>query len=135
MFLCCIALIPVMLIGFLMGFERVQLLISALIIVIYGLFLIYDTKIICGKINSSEKHNNVEFDYDDYVIGALMLYIDIIMIFLHILRTLGNKWTKISIYLFEKLKKFYLWWNILQIKLKYLNELLAIIIINFFFIL
>lgn len=28
---------------------------------------------------------------DDYIIGAMMLYIDIIMLFIYILRLFGNK--------------------------------------------
>ena len=28
---------------------------------------------------------------DDYIIGALMLYLDIVMLFIYILRLIGNK--------------------------------------------
>ena len=47
--------------------------------------------IICGKCNSGEKHNGVSMDYDDYVIAALMLYLDIIVLFIEILKLLGKK--------------------------------------------
>jgi hypothetical protein len=50
-------------------------------VLIYGLYLVIDTRIICGK----EKHNGIEIDHDDYVIAALMLYLDIVMMFMYIL--------------------------------------------------
>ena len=59
-------------------------LVSALLIVFYGLFLIYDTQLIAG----GRKH---ELSLDDYVIGALIIYVDIIVMFLQILRVLGGR--------------------------------------------
>ena len=53
--------------------------ITGLIVIIYGLYIIYDTQLIAG----GRKH---ELSLDDYVIGALILYIDIIMLFLELLR-------------------------------------------------
>lgn len=57
--------------------------IATILIVLYGLYLIYDTQLIAGK----GKHS---LGYDDYIIGALMLYIDIIGIFLELLSLLGS---------------------------------------------
>jgi len=54
---------------------------------LYGLYLVIDTRIICGK----EKHNGISIDHDDYVIAALMLYLDIIMMFIYILQLLGDR--------------------------------------------
>ena len=58
-------------------------LVSALLIVFYGLFLIYDTQLIAGG-------HKYELSLDDYVIGALILYVDIIVIFLELLKLFGH---------------------------------------------
>ena len=58
--------------------------ITGFLIVFYGLFLIYDTQLIAG----GKKH---ELSYDDYVVGALLLYIDIMMLFLELLRLFGGR--------------------------------------------
>jgi len=50
-----------------------------------GLYLIYDIKAIMGN------HGTFKVDIDDYVGGALNLYIDIIQIFVRILHHLGDK--------------------------------------------
>ena len=47
-------------------------------VIVYGLFLLIDTQLVCG----GGRH---ELSIDDYVIGALILYLDIVMIFLYIL--------------------------------------------------
>ena len=56
---------------------------------IYGIYLIIDTRIILGK----EKHNGIAISHDDYIVGAMILYMDIIMIFIYILRIMGDRWT------------------------------------------
>jgi len=53
-------------------------------VIIYGLFLLIDTQLVCG----GGRH---ELSIDDYVVGALILYLDIVMIFLHILQMFGNR--------------------------------------------
>ena len=58
--------------------------VAVLLVIFYGLFLIYDTQLIMGK------HEN-RLSYDDYIIGAMIVYIDIIMLFLEILKLLGDK--------------------------------------------
>jgi len=55
-----------------------------LALIVYSIFLIYDTQLIMGKFNS-------EYGIDDYVIAALNIYIDIIRIFLSILQLLGRR--------------------------------------------
>lgn len=49
----------------------------------FGIYLIYDTQLIVG----GKSH---ELSVDDYIVGALNLYIDIISIFLDILSILEN---------------------------------------------
>jgi len=51
------------------------------LVVLFGIFLVYDTQLIIGK----KRHQLSE---DDYILGALMLYLDIILIFTYILDVL-----------------------------------------------
>ena len=60
----------------------VKIIISGIIVVIYGIFLIYDTQLIIGGM----KHS---LDMDEYIVGALILYIDIITLFVEILNLLN----------------------------------------------
>ena len=57
---------------------------AAISLIFYALYLIYDTQLIAG----GRSH---ELSLDDYVIGTLILYVDIMMIFLELLRLFGNK--------------------------------------------
>mmetsp|Transcript_36843 Transcript_36843/g.33078 ORF Transcript_36843/g.33078 Transcript_36843/m.33078 type:complete len:160 (+) Transcript_36843:163-642(+) len=66
------------------SFGSVQSLNTAIIIYsvlgvcLYGVYLIYDTQLIMGG-------KRYKLDLDDYVIGALCLYLDIIIIFIKLL--------------------------------------------------
>lgn len=57
---------------------------SGLSVILFGFYLIYDVQIIVGG-------GRYEIDNDDYILGALIIYIDIIMLFLHILKLIGDK--------------------------------------------
>lgn len=61
-----------------------RLVFCPIAVVIYGIFLVYDTQLIVG-----EKRHKI--GYDDYVLGAVALYIDIVGIFLYILSMFGEK--------------------------------------------
>ena len=52
-------------------------------VILYGLFLIIDTQLILGG-------KRYELTIDDFVIGAMILYLDIIMIFLYLLKIFGG---------------------------------------------
>ena len=58
--------------------------IISLCIFVFGIFLIYDTQLIVGK----GRH---KLSIDDYVIAALILYVDIITIFVYLLSLLSEK--------------------------------------------
>ena len=58
--------------------------IIALCIFVFGIFLVFDTQLIVGK----GKHR---LSLDDYIIAALILYLDIITIFLYLLELLRDK--------------------------------------------
>lgn len=86
-FVVYLAMFPLIIIGIIIRTPFLHTLYCVLGLIFYSLYLIIDTIIICGK----EKHNGVEMDKSDYVIGAMMLYIDIIMIFIYILQLLGDR--------------------------------------------
>ena len=58
--------------------------VSALLLLFYAFFLIYDTQLIAGN----KKHS---IDLDDYVLGALILYVDIIGMFIELLALFGGE--------------------------------------------
>ena len=64
--------------------EVYNLLLCSLCVILYGLYLIYDVQLVAG----GGRH---KLDMDDYIIGALIIYIDIINLFLTILRMLGSR--------------------------------------------
>ena len=55
-------------------------------VILFSFYLIYDTQLILGG-----KHKKYQFDKDDYILGALALYLDIINMFLYILQILNRK--------------------------------------------
>ena len=57
---------------------------TALCVILYGFFLIYDTQLVAGR-------GNHKLGVDDYIIGALIIYLDIIMLFLELLKLFGRK--------------------------------------------
>ena len=63
--------------------KILEIAISGFTIFVFGFYLIYDTQLIVG-----DKDRGLSVD--DYIIGALSLYIDIIRIFLEILKILNE---------------------------------------------
>ena len=86
-FVVYLAMFPLMIIGAIMGGSFLHTIYCCLGLLFYSLYLIIDTKLICGH----DKHNGIAMDHNDYVVGALMLYLDIIMIFVYILQLIGKK--------------------------------------------
>ena len=58
--------------------------VSALLVVFYGLYLIYDVQLIAGGHSHS-------LSYDEYIVGAMLIYVDIMWLFIELLRLLGDK--------------------------------------------
>ena len=52
--------------------------------IVYSVYLLVDTQMILGG-----KHKSL--DFDNYVLGALIIYMDIVSLFLQILKILGKK--------------------------------------------
>lgn len=60
----------------------VQLIYSCLAALLFSIYLIYDTQMILGK-------GQFSYSLDDAYLAAIQLYIDIIELFLNILRIIG----------------------------------------------
>jgi len=56
----------------------VNMIMCALGVLLFGIYLIFDTQLILGK-------GRYSLGIDDYILGAMVLYVDIIMIFLYLL--------------------------------------------------
>jgi len=51
---------------------------------LYGLFLVLDTKLILGD-------NAIQYNVDDYILASMSLYFDIVMIFMYAISALGGR--------------------------------------------
>lgn len=64
--------------------DILYLIYISLGIIVYGFYLLIDTQLICGG-------HTWKLSEDDYIIGALILYMDIIILFIKILSLLSRK--------------------------------------------
>mmetsp|Transcript_91908 Transcript_91908/g.297407 ORF Transcript_91908/g.297407 Transcript_91908/m.297407 type:complete len:257 (-) Transcript_91908:68-838(-) len=55
-------------------------------VLLFMMFIVYDTQLMLGDWGGHEQ----QFSVDDYVFAALSLYLDIVNLFLHLLRLLGD---------------------------------------------
>ena len=62
----------------------VTIIISACSVVLFSIYLIFDTQLILGK-------GELKLTVDDYIFAAMNLYIDIIRIFLELLKIFGQR--------------------------------------------
>ena len=53
-------------------------------LVIFSIYLIYDTQLLCGK-------GRIKFSEDDYILAAINIYLDVIILFLKILSIFGKR--------------------------------------------
>ena len=81
LFICSIGLILFSFFGIFTKNKLFHVLICVCGVVLFGFYLVYDTQIIIG--NKSEM-----IDMDNYILGAFILYTDIVYIFLKILELL-----------------------------------------------
>ena len=71
--------------GFIMIFitsRVVQVIYSLIICLLVSLYLIYDIQLLWG-------HKRYKLGSDDYIVGALIIYVDLITLFIEILSILG----------------------------------------------
>jgi FtsH-binding integral membrane protein len=64
--------------------RMLQVIISVVFIIIYGIYLVIDTQLVIGS-------GKYRFDEEDYIIAALNIYIDIVGLFLYLLELFGDK--------------------------------------------
>ncbi|EAR83337.2 inhibitor of apoptosis-promoting Bax1 protein (macronuclear) [Tetrahymena thermophila SB210] len=82
MFISSLLLVSIM--NFFFRSELLVMLIQYATVLIYSFYLIYDIQIIMGD-------KTLKLDIDNYILGSLIIYIDIIKIFLKVLQLLGQK--------------------------------------------
>mmetsp|Transcript_21676 Transcript_21676/g.33380 ORF Transcript_21676/g.33380 Transcript_21676/m.33380 type:complete len:160 (-) Transcript_21676:38-517(-) len=82
-----LAMLPLMIIGLFIKIKFLYTIYCCLGLLFYSLFLIIDTMMIIG----GKSMNGQQCDLDDYVVGAMMLYLDIIMIFVYLLQLFGDR--------------------------------------------
>lgn len=81
-----IGLVVMLMFGLLTMFFRtplISMLYSAGIVLLYGVFLIYDTQLVAARFGT-------HYSMDDYFIASLSLFLDIMQLFLNILNLLGG---------------------------------------------
>lgn len=61
-----------------------QVLYSSLALILFSFYLVIDTQLILGR-------GQLRLEEDDYIVAAVMIYLDIINIFLTILRLMGER--------------------------------------------
>ena len=85
LFFCiAVGMLMLMVVSMFMTFASwMHPVISAVLVVVYGLYLIYDTQLIAGG-------GQYALTHDDYIVGALLIYVDIMMLFLELLRLFGS---------------------------------------------
>lgn len=83
LFMGLMALIVASILGIFIRNRIFQIIISSFSVLLFGIYLIYDTQLILGN-------GELKLTQDDYIFAAMNLYIDIIQIFINILQLLGN---------------------------------------------
>ena len=76
---CSVVVWPMFFMMFIWPSKLLYLFLCGIIVILTSIYIIIDTKIIMEKL-----------DTDEYIIGALLLYVDLIQLFMHILALLGN---------------------------------------------
>lgn len=74
---CCLFLLTI----FSMFFKALHVVVCVFGVFLYAIYLVYDTQLLVGN-----KENAL--DMEDYILGAIMLYLDIINLFVYLLQIL-----------------------------------------------
>jgi protein lifeguard len=73
-----------MILSFFLPKSIARILLSAIVVMILCLYIIFDIQVIVGN-------RALALEIDDYVFAAMMLYLDIMRLFLELLKILGRK--------------------------------------------
>lgn len=77
--------------GVLAAFTRspaMHLLLAGLGAVLFGAYIVYDVQLLAGNVAGEQAA--VQLSPDEYVVGAIMVYVDIVNLFLHLLRFIAE---------------------------------------------
>ena len=69
---------------FVFMFNKLHTFYCMMGVIIYSIYLIVDTQLIMGG-------KRYEIELDDYILGAIILYTDIVMLFLYLIQLFGRK--------------------------------------------
>ena len=83
-FATVVVLFTTAILGFIFRFEA-PLFINALVAILFGFYLLIDLQQVMGG-----SHQYFRFSPDDYILAALVIYLDIINLFLYILKILAQ---------------------------------------------
>lgn len=84
----CTLLLTLIMVGLFGAFTRspaFQLLLAGGGAVLFGFYIVYDVQMLAGG-----KHTSVQLSTDEYVVGAIQVYLDVINLFLHLLRFISE---------------------------------------------
>lgn len=81
--ICMVVLITGGVVAFFFRNRILNLILSCLGVLVFGIYLIFDIQLLLGN-----KKN--KFSKDDYILAAMMLYIDIVQMFIYILQIIGG---------------------------------------------
>ena len=84
LFICLVLLIFSSLIFIILPIPLPNIIFTYISLVLFSIYLIYDTHLLIGE-------GRVKFSEDDYILAAIDIYLDIIILFLRILKILGDK--------------------------------------------
>jgi len=79
----CVSMFPLIIFLVIAPNRFLIYLLCILLCVILSIFIIYDT-------NAIVNHKRWGLDYDDYVFAVIILYLDIVQLFLEVLRAMGS---------------------------------------------
>lgn len=83
LFMALIGLIVASILSIFFKNKIFEILIMGCGAILFGIYLIYDTQLIMGNRSQS-------LSIDDYILASMMLYIDIVQLFIYILQILGE---------------------------------------------
>ena len=82
-----VVLVVAVLLNMFLHLKWLHVVISVFTIMLYSVFLIFDTQLIVGG-----KHERAaQLSIDDYIMGAVLLYTDIIVLFTEVLKAIGSE--------------------------------------------
>jgi FtsH-binding integral membrane protein len=84
LFICLFVFVIVSMLAMFFQSRWITLVISSIGVILFGIYLIYDTQLVMGG-------KRVQLGIDDYIIGSIMLYLDIMNIFVYLLAIVGGK--------------------------------------------